>query len=87
MLHAINACAPQVGCKMEEKEVVESISKERIVIGVKERNIKGQMVVDFSKRMKMVGVNTYFKKKEKHKVVYNLAGRCTQVDYVLCRRT
>ncbi|KAI5100918.1 hypothetical protein C0J45_9904 [Silurus meridionalis] len=31
-------------------------------------------------------VNTYFKKKEDHRVTYKSGGRCTQVDYVLCRR-
>ncbi|KAI5089302.1 histone H4 transcription factor [Silurus meridionalis] len=54
--------------------------------GFKERNVEGQMVVDFAKRMEMAVVNTYFKKKEDHRVTYKSGGRCTQVDYVLCRR-
>ncbi|KAI5104058.1 hypothetical protein C0J45_5684 [Silurus meridionalis] len=54
--------------------------------GLKEKNVEGQMVVDFAKRMKMAVVNTYFKKKEDHRVTYKSGGRCTQVDYVLCRR-
>ncbi|KAI5612991.1 hypothetical protein C0J50_4233, partial [Silurus asotus] len=54
--------------------------------GFKERNIKGQMVVDFAKRMEMAVVDTYFKKKEDHRVTYKSGERCTQVDYVLCRR-
>ncbi|KAI5099616.1 hypothetical protein C0J45_10168 [Silurus meridionalis] len=54
--------------------------------GFKERNVEGQLVVDFAKRMKMAVVNTYFKKKEDHRVTYKSGGRCTQVDYVLCRR-
>ncbi|KAI5620152.1 hypothetical protein C0J50_20287 [Silurus asotus] len=49
-------------------------------------NVEGQMVVDFAKRMEMAVVNTYFKKKEDHRVTYKSGGRCTQVDYVLCRR-
>ncbi|KAF7694071.1 hypothetical protein HF521_007824, partial [Silurus meridionalis] len=53
--------------------------------GFKERNVEGQMVVDFAKRMEMALVNTYFKK-EDHRVTYKSGGRCTQVDYVLCRR-
>ncbi|KAK3508585.1 hypothetical protein QTP70_034101 [Hemibagrus guttatus] len=32
--------------------------------GVKERNLEGQMVVDFAKRMDMGVVNTYFQKRE-----------------------
>ncbi|KAK3530004.1 hypothetical protein QTP86_009394 [Hemibagrus guttatus] len=32
--------------------------------GVKERNLQGQMVVDFAKRMDMAVVNTYFQKRE-----------------------
>ncbi|KAI5621014.1 separin isoform X1 [Silurus asotus] len=54
--------------------------------GLKERNVEGQMVVDFAKRMEMAVVNTYFKKKEDHRVTYKSGGRCTQVDYMLCRR-
>ncbi|KAF7701131.1 hypothetical protein C0J45_10358 [Silurus meridionalis] len=51
--------------------------------GFKERNVEGQMVVDFAKRMEMAVVNMYFKKKEEHWVS---VGRCRQVDYFLCRR-
>ncbi|KAI5086429.1 hypothetical protein C0J45_2298, partial [Silurus meridionalis] len=54
--------------------------------GFKERNVERQMVVDFAKRMEMAVVNTYFKKKEDHRVTYKSGGRCTQVTYVLCRR-
>lgn len=36
--------------------------------GVKERNLEGQMVVDFAKRMDMAVVNTYFQKREEHRV-------------------
>ncbi|KAK3545596.1 hypothetical protein QTP70_008146 [Hemibagrus guttatus] len=45
-----------------------------------------QMVVDFAKRMDMAGVNTYFQKREEHRVTYKSGGRSTQVDYILCRR-
>ncbi|KAK3558682.1 hypothetical protein QTP86_023229 [Hemibagrus guttatus] len=54
--------------------------------GVKERNLEGQMVVDFAKRMDMAVVNTYFQKREKHRATYKSGGRRTQVDYILCRR-
>ncbi|KAK3509141.1 hypothetical protein QTP70_020253 [Hemibagrus guttatus] len=54
--------------------------------GVKERNLEGQMVVDFAKRMDMAVVNTYFQKREEHRVTYKSVGRRTQVDYILCRR-
>ncbi|KAK3509608.1 hypothetical protein QTP70_006814 [Hemibagrus guttatus] len=54
--------------------------------GVKEWNLEGQMVVDFAKRMDMGVVNTYFQKREEHRVTYNSGGRRTQVDYILCRR-
>ncbi|KAK3564490.1 hypothetical protein QTP86_022780 [Hemibagrus guttatus] len=43
--------------------------------GVKERNLEGQMVVDFAKRMDMAVVNTYFQKREEHRVTYKSAGR------------
>ncbi|KAG7320065.1 hypothetical protein KOW79_015918, partial [Hemibagrus wyckioides] len=54
--------------------------------GVKERNLDGQMVVNFAKRMDMAVVNTYFQKREEHRVTYKSGGRSTQVDYILCRR-
>lgn len=31
-------------------------------------------------------MNTYFKKREEHKVTYNSRGRCTQIRYILYRR-
>ncbi|KAK3557188.1 hypothetical protein QTP70_024682, partial [Hemibagrus guttatus] len=37
--------------------------------GVQERNREGQMVVDFAKRMDMAVVNTYFQKREEHRVI------------------
>ncbi|KAK3542975.1 hypothetical protein QTP70_008094, partial [Hemibagrus guttatus] len=37
--------------------------------GVKERNLEEHMVVDFAKRMDMAVVNTYFQKREEHRVV------------------
>ncbi|KAK3567338.1 hypothetical protein QTP86_019605, partial [Hemibagrus guttatus] len=54
--------------------------------GVKETNLEGQMVVDFAKRMDMGVVNTYFQKREEHRVTYKSGGRRTQVEYILCRR-
>ncbi|XP_056134022.1 uncharacterized protein LOC130110842 [Lampris incognitus] len=54
--------------------------------GVKERNVEGQIVADFVKMMEMAVVNTYFKKREEHRVTYKSGGKCTQVDYILCRR-
>ncbi|KAK3560210.1 hypothetical protein QTP86_000773 [Hemibagrus guttatus] len=47
--------------------------------GVKERNLEGQRVVDFAKRMDMAVVNTYFQKREEHRVTYKSGGRRTQV--------
>ena len=54
--------------------------------GVGERNFEGQMVVDFVKRMRMAVVNTYFKKREEHRVTYKSGGRESQLDYILCKR-
>ena len=53
--------------------------------GDKARNAEGQMVVDFATRMEMAVLNTYFKKREEHRVTYKSGGRSTQVDYVMCR--
>ena len=50
-------------------------------------NEYGRMVVNFAKRMNLTVVNTYFKKKDKHKETYKSGGIITQTDYVMCRRT
>ena len=50
------------------------------------RNKERSMVVDFGKRMDLAIVNTYFKKKDEHRVTYKSGGKSTQVDYVMCRR-
>ena len=50
------------------------------------RNKKGSMVVDFGKRIDLAIVNTYFKKKDEHRVTYKSGGKSTQVDYMMCRR-
>ena len=47
---------------------------------------EGSMVVDFGKRMNLEIVNTYFKKKNEHRVTYKSGRKSTQVDYVMCRR-
>ena len=54
--------------------------------GAGTRNKEGSVVVDFGKRMDLAIVNTYFKKKDKHRVIYKSGGKSTQVDYVMCRR-
>ena len=55
-------------------------------IGVKDRNVEGQAVVDFANRMEMAMVNNYFQKREEQRVTYKSGGRCTQLDSILCRR-
>ena len=54
--------------------------------GFKERNMEGQMEVDFAKRMEMALVSTYFRKKAEHRISYKSGKRSIQVDYILCRR-
>ena len=53
--------------------------------GAGTRNKEGSMVVGFGKRMDLAIVNTYFKKKDEHRVTYKSGGKSTQVDYVMCR--
>ncbi|KAK3529925.1 hypothetical protein QTP86_007248 [Hemibagrus guttatus] len=60
MLNVVSGYAPQVGCDEE------GMGK----FGVKESNLERQMVVDFAKRMDMAVVNTYFQKREEHRVTY-----------------
>ena len=54
--------------------------------GAGTRNKEGSMIVDSGKRMDLAIVNTYFKKKNEHRVTYKSGGKSTQVDYVMCRR-
>ncbi|KAK3547195.1 hypothetical protein QTP86_017564, partial [Hemibagrus guttatus] len=75
MLNVVSGYAPQVGC---DEEVMGKF-------GVKERNFEGQMVVDFAKRMDMGVVNTYFQKREEHRVTYKSGAR--QHRMVVCRMT
>ncbi|KAK3551758.1 hypothetical protein QTP70_025125 [Hemibagrus guttatus] len=58
--------------------------------GIKERNLEGQMVVDFAKRMDMGVVNTYFQKREEHRVTYKSGvgeSVARQHRMVVCRMT
>ena len=66
----------------------ENIGDEEIMgrYGAGTRNKEGSMVMDFGKRMDLAIVNTYFKKKDEHRVTYKSGGKTTQVDYVMCRR-
>ena len=43
--------------------------------GVGTRNKEGSMVVDFGKRIDLAIVNTYFKKKDEHRVTYKSGGK------------
>ena len=54
--------------------------------GAGTRNKQESMVVDFGKRMDLAIVNTYFKKKDEHRMTYKSGGKSIQVDYVMCRR-
>ena len=53
--------------------------------GVEERNVEGQMVVDFAKSIEIAVVNTYFQKRKEHSVTYDSRCRSMQVGYILCR--
>ena len=50
------------------------------------KNKEGSMVVDFGKRMDLAIVNTYFKKKDEHRMMYKNGGISTQVDYVMYKK-
>ena len=44
------------------------------------------MVVDFAIRMDLAVVKTYFKKKDKHRLMHKSGRKNTQIDYVMCRK-
>ncbi|KAF7705380.1 hypothetical protein C0J45_6915 [Silurus meridionalis] len=89
-INVISAYAPQVGCEMEKEKFWSEGNRgdEEVMgrYGFKERNVEGQMAIDFAKRMAMAEENTYFNKKENHRMTYESGARSTQVHYVLCRR-
>ena len=66
----------------------ENIGDEEIMGGYAAgtRNKEESMIVDFAKRMNLAVINTYFKTKDEHRVMYKNGGKSTQVDYVMCRR-
>ena len=43
-------------------------------------------MVDFAKSLDLAILNTYYMKKEDHKITYKSEGRNTQVDYIMYRR-
>ena len=53
-------------------------------LGVGERNVEGETIIDFAVAFDMALVNTFFTKKEY--VTYRSGGRETQIDFILCRR-
>ncbi|XP_042887884.1 craniofacial development protein 2-like [Penaeus japonicus] len=61
---------------------------ERVIgkYGYGARNNEGQTIVDFAHRTDMAVINTFYSKRESHKVTYTSGGRHTQIDYILCRR-
>ena len=65
-----------------------NIGDEKIMgrYGAGTRNKEGLMVIEFAKRMDLAIVNTYFKKKDEHRVTYKSGEKSTQVDYVMSRR-
>ena len=65
--------------KIGDEEIMRRYSAET-------RNKEESMFVSFGKRMDLAIVNTYFKKKDEHRVTYKSGGKSTQVDYVMCRR-
>lgn len=47
---------------------------------VSERNVEGQVAVDFAKRMELAINNTFFVKKPVHRITYSSSGQHLQMD-------
>ena len=54
--------------------------------GYGDRNVEGEMLLEFAVAMELCLVNTWFRKEESKKVTYESGGHRTVVDYVLVRR-
>ena len=68
-----------LGADLNRHVSEENIGDEEIMgrYGAGTRNKKGSMVVDFGKRMDLAIFNTYFKKKDEHRVTYKSGGKST----------
>ena len=55
--------------------------------GIGERNAEGESIIDFAMSFDMAIVNTFFKKKREHLITYKSGGRCSQIDYLLYKRS
>ena len=76
-------CIKRQGEKRKVKNV--SLKVVTLNVGVKERNLEGQLGAgNFAERRDIAVLNTYFQKREEHRVTYKSRCRNTQVDYILC---
>ena len=68
-----------LGADLNEHVGVGNIGDEEIMAryGAGTRNKEGLMAMDFAKRMDLAIVNTYFKKKDEHRVTYKSRGKST----------
>ena len=69
-----------VGAKAEEFEGVHGGN------GFGNRNIEGEMLLEFAQAMGLIVTNTWFQKRDSRKISYESGGCKTVVDYVLVRR-
>jgi hypothetical protein len=54
--------------------------------GYGDRNLEGEMLLEFAEAMELAVVNTWFRKDTGKKVTYESGGNKSQIDYVLVRR-
>jgi hypothetical protein len=54
--------------------------------GFGDRNVEGELLLEFADAMKLVVSNTWFKKDDSKKVTYESGGCSTVVDYILVRK-
>ena len=50
------------------------------------QNPEGESILQFAEAENLVVANTWFQKKDEHKVTYSSRGKKTQIDYILVRR-
>lgn len=95
MISVVCGFAPQVRCELEvsiprvQRTATAADFSGCVGEGnrfhIQDRNDEGQMVADFTKRVEMAVVNTFFQNKCEHRVTCKSGSRSTQVDYILCR--
>jgi hypothetical protein len=55
--------------------------------GLREANVEGKSILDFSSAFDLTITNTCFRKREEHLITYRSGVSCSQIDFFLFRKS